>query len=55
VLRAPGGSLGTLTSSVASLRGCGHGYAMAGGEMLQSWLGIGSRAREGRRGKGESG
>ena len=36
----PGNVLSTVAHSVASLRGCGHGYAMAGGEMLRSRLGI---------------
>ena len=34
VLRAPGDTASAVKCSVASLRGCGHGYAMAGGEML---------------------
>jgi len=48
----PGNVLSTVARSVASLRGCGHGYAMAGGEMLRSRLGIEARGRTRRRGEG---
>ena len=34
-----------VTLSVMSLRGCGHGYAMAGGEMLSAAVGNGARGR----------
>ena len=34
MLRAPGDTASAVKRSFASLRGCGHGYAMAGSEML---------------------
>ena len=45
MLRAPRGALSTVTLSVVSLHGCGHGYAMAGGEMLPVAMENGARER----------
>ncbi len=36
-LRPPGVAVSTTVGSGASCGGCGHGHAMAGGEMLRSW------------------
>ena len=46
VLRAPGDTASAVKRSVASLRGCGHGYAMARGEKLSATMGNGARGRE---------
>ena len=46
------GFLSTVRRPVVSLRGCGHGYAMAGGEKLSAAVGNGARGRK-RRGRAQ--
>src|SRR3954470_19367383 len=50
----PGYVLSTVARSFASFRGCGHGYAMAGGETLRSRLGIDTTASDRPRGQGKT-
>ena len=52
VLRASGDTARAVKHSVASLHGCGHGYAMANGEKLSAAVGDGARGRE-RRGRAQ--
>ena len=53
VLRPPGDVLSTVTRSGTSCGGCGHGYAMAGGEKLSG--AVETAATEGYRARGERG